>query len=138
MTNLDQLSLTSSQRINTNDKVRTICYFVFNPKLNLVFVFLIQITNYLICFAFINIYRELKPSSSKRKMAVDSSEDEYEKVEREREEDLKERDEFSKRLLEKDKEKQRNVMSKSEKKVRFTIKGFFRWSGPNGHIRCML
>ena len=38
-------------------------------------------------------------------------------MERERLDDLKERDEFAKRLLDKDKEKQRAVMSKSEKKV---------------------
>lgn len=47
-----------------------------------------------------------------------SSEDEFERAEQERAQDLKERDEFSKRLIEKDKEKTRAIMSKSEKKVR--------------------
>ena len=43
--------------------------------------------------------------------------DEWEKSEKERVKDLEERDAFSARLKEKDKEKQRNVMEKSDKKV---------------------
>ena len=45
------------------------------------------------------------------------SEDELEKEDRERRSDLNERDAFAKRMVEKDKEKTRNVMSKSDKKV---------------------
>ena len=54
-------------------------------------------------------------------VAVESSEDEYEKIEDDRQKDLEERDAFADRLKEKDKEKQRNVMSKSEKKVNFSL-----------------
>ncbi|UYV81413.1 DHX16 [Cordylochernes scorpioides] len=47
-----------------------------------------------------------------------SSEDEYEKQERERLEDLKERDQFAERLRKKDKEKTRNLtMSRSDRKA---------------------
>ncbi len=54
---------------------------------------------------------------------VDSdSEDEMDKMERDRMQDLKERDEFAKRLLDKDKDKQRSVMSKSERKVQTCVK----------------
>jgi len=42
-----------------------------------------------------------------------SDEDGFDKMERERQEDLKERDEFSKRLKNKDKDKTRNIVSKS-------------------------
>ena len=48
---------------------------------------------------------------------VSSSEDEYDKEERERKEDLEERDAFAKRVLDRDKEKTRQVVSKTEKKV---------------------
>ena len=48
-----------------------------------------------------------------------SSEDEFERAEKEREDDLKERDAFSKRLIEKDKEKTRSIMSKTDKKVSY-------------------
>ena len=46
-----------------------------------------------------------------------SEEDGFDKMERERREDLKERDEFSKRLKDKDKQKTRNIVSKSGKFV---------------------
>ena len=58
-------------------------------------------------------FREPAPAEHKAM----SSEDEYEKAEKEREVDLKERDEFAKRLIDKDKDKQRSIMSKSDKKV---------------------
>jgi hypothetical protein len=45
------------------------------------------------------------------------SEDEMDKIDRERMEDLEERDAFAKRIIEKDKEKTRNIVTKSEKKV---------------------
>ncbi|GIY30037.1 pre-mRNA-splicing factor ATP-dependent RNA helicase DHX16 [Caerostris darwini] len=45
------------------------------------------------------------------------SESDYEKMERERLEDLKERDEFSERLKKKDKEKTRNIVEKSDRKA---------------------
>lgn len=48
---------------------------------------------------------------------MESSEDEYEALERQRMEDLKERDEFATRLRDKDKEKTRQIMSKSDKKA---------------------
>lgn len=48
----------------------------------------------------------------------ESSEDEFEKMEDERQKDLEERDAFADRLKEKDKDKTRSVMSKSDKKVR--------------------
>lgn len=47
----------------------------------------------------------------------ESSEDEFEKMEDERQKDLEERDAFAERMKEKDKEKTRSVMSKSEKKA---------------------
>ena len=51
--------------------------------------------------------------------AESSSEDEMDKEERERQADLKERDEFAKRLKEKDKEKTRKLSDKESKsKVR--------------------
>lgn len=48
---------------------------------------------------------------------ADSSEDEFEKMEDERQKDLEERDAFADRLKSKDKEKTRSVMSKSDKKA---------------------
>ena len=48
----------------------------------------------------------------------DESEDEYEQMEEARLKDLEERDAFADRLKGKDKEKTRQVMSKTEKKVR--------------------
>merc|ERR1712202_124697 len=47
----------------------------------------------------------------------DSDEDEFEKMENERQADLKERDEFHQRMVAKDKEKQRNIVTKSDKKA---------------------
>lgn len=52
-----------------------------------------------------------------QKKEVSDSDDEFDREERERLQDLKERDEFASRLKEKDKEHTRQVMSKSEKKV---------------------
>jgi len=46
-----------------------------------------------------------------------SSSDELEKGELERQKDLHERDEFANRLRKKDKDKTRQIMSKSERKV---------------------
>ncbi|XP_077987074.1 pre-mRNA-splicing factor ATP-dependent RNA helicase DHX16-like [Glandiceps talaboti] len=48
---------------------------------------------------------------------MDSDSDEWEKAERDRLQDLKERDEFAERLKKKDKEKTRNVTEKSSKKA---------------------
>ena len=45
------------------------------------------------------------------------SEDDIDRMEKERRDDLDERDAFAKRLLKKDKEKTRQVMSKTDKKV---------------------
>ncbi|XP_013406683.1 pre-mRNA-splicing factor ATP-dependent RNA helicase DHX16 [Lingula anatina] len=52
-----------------------------------------------------------------QKVEAESSEDEFDREEKERLLDQKEKDEFSNRLRTKDKEKTRNVMSKSEKKA---------------------
>ncbi|CAH1784821.1 unnamed protein product [Owenia fusiformis] len=52
-----------------------------------------------------------------KKKTADSSEDELDKMERERREDLEERDAFAKRMLEKDKESTRKIQSKSDKKA---------------------
>ena len=63
------------------------------------------------------------PSESSEEEVAEENEgdvesgDEWEKSEKERVKDLEERDAFSARLKEKDKEKQRNVMEKSDKKV---------------------
>ena len=53
----------------------------------------------------------------KTKNESEDSEDEFEKIEAERMKDLNERDAFANRLKEKDKEKTRQVMTKSERKV---------------------
>ena len=54
-----------------------------------------------------------------RKRGADksSSEDEYEQEERQRQADIKERDEYARRVKDRDKEKTRKIMSKSEQKV---------------------
>ena len=80
--------------------------------------------NYHGCVQFDN-FRNREPAPSTKK-DVTSSEDEYDKAERDREADLKERDEFAKRLLDKDKDKQRQIMSKSEKKVRILLLSVWR------------
>lgn len=49
--------------------------------------------------------------------AEDSSESDYERTERERLEDLKERDEFAERLKKKDKDRTRNIVAKSDRKA---------------------
>ena len=52
-----------------------------------------------------------------KKLHDESSEDEMVKDEEERRKDLRERDEFADRLKKKDKEKTRQIMSKSDQKV---------------------
>ena len=47
----------------------------------------------------------------------DDDNDDFDEQERERMKDLKERDEFADRMKSKDKEKTRQIMSKSDKKV---------------------
>jgi len=64
----------------------------------------------------------IKPKKKKKKKREerkkdDSDEDEFEKMENERQADLKERDEFHQRMVAKDKEKQRNIVTKSDKKA---------------------
>ena len=64
----------------------------------------------------------IKPKKKKKKKkedknAKDDDEDEFEKMENERQADLKERDEFHQRMIAKDKEKQRNIATKSDKKA---------------------
>ena len=58
-----------------------------------------------------------EPVVKKTKNESEDSEDEFEKLEAERMKDLNERDAFANRLKEKDKEKTRQVMTKSERKV---------------------
>ena len=52
-----------------------------------------------------------------KKEKIESSEDELEKEEKLRQKDIKERDEFATRVKDRDKEKTRKIMSKSEQKV---------------------
>jgi len=56
-------------------------------------------------------HKEEKP------VTIESDSDDYDKLENEREEDARERDEFAGRMREKDNDRQRKVMSKSEKKA---------------------
>ena len=60
----------------------------------------------------------------KQKYSDDDSD--FDEQEAERLKDLKERDEFADRMKSKDKEKTRQIMSKSEKKVIFTFKACSR------------
>lgn len=65
----------------------------------------------------------IKPKKKKKKHKKDKgrdkseSEDEFERMENERQEDLKARDEFHQRMVAKDKEKQRNIATKSDKRA---------------------
>merc|ERR1712141_782236 len=53
----------------------------------------------------------------KRKKSESSEEDEFAKIEKERMKDIKERDEVHKRMVERDREKQRNIAEKSDKRA---------------------
>jgi len=65
----------------------------------------------------------IKPKKKKKKHKKDKSrnksdsEDEFDRMENERQEDLKARDEFHQRMVAKDKEKQRNIATKSDKRA---------------------
>ena len=62
----------------------------------------------------------IKPKKKKKKKKEDDKEedvDEFERMENERQEDLKERDAFHRRMVAKDKEKQRNIATKSDTKA---------------------
>ena len=61
--------------------------------------------------------KKKKKEKKKRKKSQSSEEDEFEKIERERAQDISERDDFHKRMIEKDREKQRNIVSKSDKRA---------------------
>ena len=54
---------------------------------------------------------------NKSNYGSNSDSDDYEKIEKNRKEDLKERDEFAERLKKRDKEKTRNLVEKSDKKA---------------------
>lgn len=56
-----------------------------------------------------------KPASSPQK--EEDSEDEWDRSERERLQDLEERDAFAERVKRKDKDKTRNILERSDKKV---------------------
>ena len=56
------------------------------------------------------------------KRGKEENEDEWDRIEKEREQDLAERDALNERIKKKDKEKTRKIMEKSDKKV-FTILG---------------
>jgi pre-mRNA-splicing factor ATP-dependent RNA helicase DHX16 len=55
--------------------------------------------------------------SSKKHEKLSDDEDEFDKMERERRQDLDERDAFAQRMVKKDKDKQRNVAEKSDKRA---------------------
>merc|ERR1712098_978231 len=62
----------------------------------------------------------IKPRKKKKKKKEEDKEedvDEFERMETERQEDLKERDAFHRRMVEKDKGKQRNIAAKSDTKA---------------------
>ena len=61
--------------------------------------------------------KKAKKEKKKSKKAHSSDEDEFDKIEKERIKDLTERDEFHKRMIEKDREKQRNIGQKSDKRA---------------------
>ena len=61
--------------------------------------------------------KKKKKEKKKRKKSQSSEEDEFDKIERERAKDISERDDFHKRMIEKDREKQRNIVSKSDKRA---------------------
>ena len=54
---------------------------------------------------------------TKKGRVDEEEEDEWDKIEREREMDLEERDALDKRIKKKDKEKTRKIVEKSDKKV---------------------
>ena len=62
----------------------------------------------------------IKPKKKKKRKKEaskdDSDEDEFERMEKERQKDLEERDAFHQRMVKKDKDKQRNIVTKSDKK----------------------
>jgi len=61
------------------------------------------------------VVRSRKPQDIRKKVKIEEpeEEDEIDRMERERQEDLKGRDEFASRLKEKDESKTRNIVSKS-------------------------
>ncbi len=61
--------------------------------------------------------KKAKKKKEREKVKDDDSEDEFDKMERERMQDIKERDELAKRLIEKDKERTRKVAEKSDKRA---------------------
>ena len=61
--------------------------------------------------------KKKKKEKKKRKKSESSEEDEFAKIEKERMKDIKERDEFHKRMVERDREKQRNIAEKSDKRA---------------------
>jgi len=62
--------------------------------------------------------KKKKKKKKREKEASDGSDvDEFDRMEKERLADLKDRDEFAQRMIAKDKEKQRNIMTKSDKKA---------------------
>ena len=61
----------------------------------------------------------LQGDDGSKGVSKDSDSDEWEKEERERRKDLEERDAFADRLKQKDKEKTRNIMERSDKKVQY-------------------
>lgn len=60
----------------------------------------------------------------KKEVKENVSDSDSDAIEKQREEDLKERDEFAKRLQDKDKDKTRNVASRSDKKVTIFLISF--------------
>ena len=62
-------------------------------------------------------------NDASKAISNDSDSDEWEKEEKERKKDLEERDAFANRLKQKDKEKTRNILERSDKKVLFKNPG---------------
>lgn len=64
---------------------------------------------------------EVKRPNLVKAAAASSSEDELEVEEQQRQRDIKERDEYASRVKDRDKEKTRKVVSKSEQKVNLVV-----------------
>lgn len=72
---------------------------------------------HVICFSESAVKRRYNKQRQPANEDADDDSDEFERDEQERRKDLEERDAFADRLKKKDKEKTRNVMSKTDKKV---------------------
>jgi tRNA A37 N6-isopentenylltransferase MiaA len=67
---------------------------------------------------FLMLWAVLRCREGKQQTEKPESEDEWERTERERLQDLEERDAFAERVRQRDKDRTRNVLERSDKKVR--------------------